>query len=47
MRQVWLNIHGFWSDVIAENDLFIAAKDIDGMITYVIKDGAELTRVAA
>lgn len=43
-RQVRLMIHGFWADIISECDVFILAKDLDGVMVYVVKDGTERVR---
>lgn len=43
-RQVYLNLYGHWSDIIEESHVFILAKDVDGVMTYIIKDGQERTR---
>ncbi len=45
MKQVHLIAHGVWSDIISECDMFILAKDVDGVMTYVIKDGMQRVRV--
>lgn len=44
MRQVYLTLHGVWRDIIHEDEIFIMAEDIDGIVTYVIKDGMQKTR---
>lgn len=44
-RQVYLFAHGAWSDIIAECETFIVAKDIDGLMTYVVKNGMEQVRM--
>ena len=46
MKQVYLFKFGVWVDVLDENEAFIAAKDADGVVTYVIKDGSEQVRVS-
>lgn len=46
MKQVYLFKFGVWVDVIDESGHFIAAKDADGVVTYVIKDGSEQVRVS-
>ena len=46
MKKVYLFKFGVWVDVLYENEAFIAAKDADGVVTYVIKDGSEQVRVS-
>lgn len=41
---VYLHYHGVWSDIIAQNNTFILARDIDGVMTYVLRDGMENVR---
>lgn len=45
MKQVYLNLFGIWSDVVAECDTFILARDADGVMCYVLRDGQEQVRV--
>jgi predicted phosphohydrolase len=45
VMQVYLRLNRHWADVISENDVFILAKDIDGVMTYVVRDGLEQVRV--
>lgn len=46
MKQVYLSLFGVWSDIIDQCDTFIVAKDMDGIMTYVLKDGAQKVRLA-
>ena len=45
MTQVFLQAHHIWADVIAESDVFLVAKDVDGVMTYVVKDGYQQVRM--
>lgn len=44
MKQVYLNLFVIWSDVISECDTFILARDADGVMCYVLRDGLEMVR---
>ena len=44
-RQVYPHAHGIWSPVLDESDTFILAKDVDGVMTYVVKDGYQQVRM--
>jgi hypothetical protein len=43
-KQVYLVKYGFWSDVLSESDYEIIAIGIDGVTTFVAKDGTEQVR---
>ena len=45
MTQVFLQSYHIWADVIAESDVFLVAKDVDGVMTYVVKDGYQQVRM--
>lgn len=42
--QVYLTASNTWANVIEQDRVFIKAKDVDGIMVYVIKDGQEITR---
>lgn len=44
-KQVYLSLYDVWCDVIDEDETLYAYQDIDGIVTYVIKDGQERIRV--
>ena len=44
MTQVFLTMTQHWADIIEECDTFILAKDLDGVMVYVIKDGQQKVR---
>lgn len=44
-KQVKSTRFGMWLDVENESDIFIQAKDVDGVMLYVIKDGTQQTRM--
>jgi hypothetical protein len=43
-KQIYLHYSGTWATVISETPNEYVAKDIDGVMTYVIKDGSEFLR---
>ena len=44
--QVYLSFYGIWSEVLDDDERFIVARDADGVMTYVIKDGTENVRAS-
>jgi len=44
MKQIFLFAHNIWADIAAESELFYRATDVDGVVTYVLKDGLEQIR---
>ena len=44
MKQVYLTMHRVWVDIIDECETFILARDIDGVMVYVLRDGQERVR---
>lgn len=42
--KVYLASSNTWQPIIAECDVFILAKDVDGVNMYVVKDGSHLVR---
>ncbi len=45
-EQVYLTRYGIWSDIIDQCDMFILARDADGVKVFVIKDGMQMVRAA-
>lgn len=43
-EQVYLTRYGIWSDIIDQCDMFILARDADGVNVYVVKDGMQMVR---
>lgn len=40
MMQAYLPSSNTWQPIISQSDVFILAKDIDGVNVYVVKDGS-------
>lgn len=41
---IYLRAYQTWQPIIAETDWCYLAKDVDGVMTYVIKDGMEMVK---
>ena len=44
MKQIYLTMSRTWQDVLDECIRFYVAKDVDGVMVYVIRDGQEQIR---